>query len=682
MSQPTVVRVPNPSPEQVAADAKLEKISTKARNDLQWEAHKGEIERIYVRQDKTLPETMQEIEQRFGFKKRFVYNALALLYPRSWKSKMKDWGFDKNMTSDIQFMVSKATKRQRDEGKNTVFMRDGVLVPQETLDKFKRRKPCSSTMAKLPSIKTPPNITYATQNAKPELEYSHSRSRSILPLDSIIYRDVLVKEMTLTRHDESELSKGEIPGLLSLTNPQSNPDIGSTSLSGSLDEPLKIPTYNQDHSDERSTSDNTFSAEYDGAVSAMERLFLSFNSSNARLEDFAYDECMHHIAWLLESATSNEDRVHALFRQNFIASTNERIDRCAAVPLNLSEKLAIILRGLIRDRNYYTYRLPVAQNVCYGFIESFPQTSRNIDRWAARFSFGKLLFEMDLPNEAVRQLIESFYESLVLWKEDPGRVDLLGVLRELQDYGNRVENRWTKTSPEISTALDSIRCLCEDEFNFLTDAKLLAYLMIKFAQHSFVRGWLRTARNLMASVDLGVLKVEDDYRKKDCIEVLLKVSRYYFQDNDFVKATSMISTAYKITQPLLPSKDQDAASSLLPETPHPPWQQAWMEVLITQQLANKYPETARQIDDIHSRLGNPERIRLTAQVVPAPIPSLDWSTLLKPRDEYSSKASVSDFGDQSSTKLGITYGRSMISGETGLSGFSMDITALFPSEPR
>lgn len=51
---------------------------------------------------------------------------------------MREWGFDKNMTSNIKFMLSKAEKRAWDEGKETQFTRDGIAVPAETLEQIKR----------------------------------------------------------------------------------------------------------------------------------------------------------------------------------------------------------------------------------------------------------------------------------------------------------------------------------------------------------------------------------------------------------------------------------------------------------------------------------------------------------------------------------------------------------------
>lgn len=44
------------------------------------------------------------------------------------------------MTSDIKFMLVKAEKRARDEGKDTEFIQDGMGFPAETLQQVKRAR--------------------------------------------------------------------------------------------------------------------------------------------------------------------------------------------------------------------------------------------------------------------------------------------------------------------------------------------------------------------------------------------------------------------------------------------------------------------------------------------------------------------------------------------------------------
>lgn len=129
------------------------KMSTLERNNQKWNEHKDEIRRVYVDEDKTLRETMQLIEQDWGFKSRSAsHNILLRLHhvlaslkmhcsERKWKMKIKEWNFDKNIPArEMNFMVEKAEKRKLNEGKTTIFLRGGIEVPKEKFDQHKRRK--------------------------------------------------------------------------------------------------------------------------------------------------------------------------------------------------------------------------------------------------------------------------------------------------------------------------------------------------------------------------------------------------------------------------------------------------------------------------------------------------------------------------------------------------------------
>ncbi len=55
--------------------------------------------------------------------------------------RLKEWNFEKNIPSkEMSFMVEKADKRKREEGKETEFMRNGFLVPLQRLNYFKKRR--------------------------------------------------------------------------------------------------------------------------------------------------------------------------------------------------------------------------------------------------------------------------------------------------------------------------------------------------------------------------------------------------------------------------------------------------------------------------------------------------------------------------------------------------------------
>jgi hypothetical protein len=60
---------------------------------------------------------------------------------RKWKDKLKEWNFDKNISShDMSIIVAKSDKRARDEGKETDFFHGETRIPRQRIEQFKRRK--------------------------------------------------------------------------------------------------------------------------------------------------------------------------------------------------------------------------------------------------------------------------------------------------------------------------------------------------------------------------------------------------------------------------------------------------------------------------------------------------------------------------------------------------------------
>ncbi|KAE8444278.1 hypothetical protein EG329_000685 [Mollisiaceae sp. DMI_Dod_QoI] len=109
--------------------------SEKSRND-QWNKFKDDIYRVYIREGNTLKLTMQVIEGQGGPKAS----------KRTWRSKVKEWAYEKNLTSDdMNAINAKAEKRKRDEGKETRFRKAANTL-----------EPAPITAA------TPPNVRYHT----------------------------------------------------------------------------------------------------------------------------------------------------------------------------------------------------------------------------------------------------------------------------------------------------------------------------------------------------------------------------------------------------------------------------------------------------------------------------------------------------------------------------------------
>ncbi|KAE9362874.1 hypothetical protein N431DRAFT_475704 [Stipitochalara longipes BDJ] len=79
---------------------------------------------------------------------------------RKWKMKLKDWGFEKYISSSsMKFIVAKVEKRAREEEKDTVFLHHKLEVASSRIKLFKKK---GNVEAISPNSVTPPNISYHT----------------------------------------------------------------------------------------------------------------------------------------------------------------------------------------------------------------------------------------------------------------------------------------------------------------------------------------------------------------------------------------------------------------------------------------------------------------------------------------------------------------------------------------
>ena len=66
---------------------------------------------------------------------------LSLHRKRTYKEKLKLWGFEKNVPArDMRLIVAMVEKRKREEGKETrVYFKDRLVEPKK-MERFKKRK--------------------------------------------------------------------------------------------------------------------------------------------------------------------------------------------------------------------------------------------------------------------------------------------------------------------------------------------------------------------------------------------------------------------------------------------------------------------------------------------------------------------------------------------------------------
>ncbi|KAH7169989.1 hypothetical protein EDB81DRAFT_150522 [Dactylonectria macrodidyma] len=123
--------------------------------NLDWERHKPQLQQIYLKDNNSLAETMKIMRTQHSFE------ASQKLY----KSKFKDWGWNKNLPGHIaEFMVETAKKRKRDRGSDTVFSYGGRNYDESramnTLSRTKQRAENEAEVAA-----TPAGVSYKTPKA-------------------------------------------------------------------------------------------------------------------------------------------------------------------------------------------------------------------------------------------------------------------------------------------------------------------------------------------------------------------------------------------------------------------------------------------------------------------------------------------------------------------------------------
>lgn len=126
----------------------------------------------------TLPMTMELFQTQYGLK------ACA----RTWKSKLKEWKFDKYLVDrEKDVSIAKVAKRRR-EGKTTALLREDRQISPGRLADFKRRKRESSVVVVSPSTETAEDLachsplngeeatTHGVINQRPSSQHQDSDS--------------------------------------------------------------------------------------------------------------------------------------------------------------------------------------------------------------------------------------------------------------------------------------------------------------------------------------------------------------------------------------------------------------------------------------------------------------------------------------------------------------------------
>ena len=136
---------------------------------------------------------------------RFVYRAKTCAYTsiRQYKVKVKDWGLTKYIKAlDMQILLAKREKRARDRGVETIFVRQGVKLEDDRLNRFGKREFAKSGDYVSPSnskftsgsnarlitellVATPANVSYYTPKSIIDTESPHVDTDDVFILQNV-----------------------------------------------------------------------------------------------------------------------------------------------------------------------------------------------------------------------------------------------------------------------------------------------------------------------------------------------------------------------------------------------------------------------------------------------------------------------------------------------------------------
>ncbi|KUJ13753.1 uncharacterized protein LY89DRAFT_784620 [Mollisia scopiformis] len=614
MSQPAKDEAAAPQPHAMA-------LTTKERNDRSWEPCKDEIRRIYVERRRPLRQTMQEIESKFQFQKS----------ERTGKTKMREWGFDKNLTSDMKFMLHKAEKRALEEGKETEFTRNDVVVPTETIRQFKKPRAEPGADFSLPEIATPQHVTYATPR---ETDCATTTSS----LDSL--------HTDHSRQDPCATAVLEVASTITANN---------------------IPTTTS-----KPAIENLFEKELTPILS--ESVLEILNKNMERLFEFFF-----------EKSRSMADTGHGLI---------DAIYRCFTSPDFTDEQLNCIIRGtferfLVTDRPFASSKFMTKEAKINRILKGL--SSRHIRRvmparffdaisaslddvpWRGRLILGQKLMSFGERVAALEQFLASLLECLMLWKVKPGSTDIEAILTEIIK-ADRSTSR--PLLPSITNR--EIREILRMPGLSQTSITELLYLTGTLAVCCFRHLFLKTGKKLIDLLNSTLEKEIYSRRAYLWISLYIQLYKDFGDLNNLQQAASWAASACSIANSVLSSNVEVGDDA---------WKRTWGEMPVPWELQAEYPEVVHQTIDIKRRLGYTEGLSMPKAPTRTPldsiVPEVRSEACSTTTDLFEIPRSPSNSGEASepsldifsggkSVKYGVTYTESLASGP------SMNYNALFP----
>ena len=115
----------------------------------EWQKYKAEIQKSYVKDDRTLEETMKLMEERHSFHARLaptmvIGDRLMSNSKSQFCRQLKKWEFVKNTTDKQWAIIGYKVKERRARGRESEIVMGGSIVPKQKARKEISRHPRST----------------------------------------------------------------------------------------------------------------------------------------------------------------------------------------------------------------------------------------------------------------------------------------------------------------------------------------------------------------------------------------------------------------------------------------------------------------------------------------------------------------------------------------------------------
>lgn len=410
---------------------------------------------------------------------------------------------------------------------------------------------------------------------------------------------------------------------------------------------------------------------FDSANLYLTTLYKSFEPSDNKLimtslDEAAFGECMMGALRYInqrrrhQNQHDHSDQDTNITFQNLFDSTKFRASPQGCFEV-AERKLEFIFCGL---SNYQEgVRSVAAQTICEALVCSFPQEGSHNElwQWRCRLALGRVLSEREFHRDAIQELVRAAAACLKFG--EPGGK----VLETL-----RAACRRSPFRKELSSVISDMceRVYRADQQLTRYDVQVL-YPIMKLAVRCLELEWWACGNELLESVLLNLGNTNYSYRRRNWIELYLHLFQLCYKHGDYAQATWAISTAYRITDMILPCRRAARVRGLIMDLP---WHRSWIKIARPEFYLSLHTNTVQEITEVNLRLGNNdcEAWRSVELLENLKEYSEDEGLDAKSETDSDDEESEDDTRAMKAAEFGLTYTESLSPSLT------MDHSSLFP----